>query len=143
MIAYSSVDRDALIRTVFGEARGEPKEGQAAVAHVAVTRAGYEPPAWWGKTLSAVCLAPYQFSCWLAGADRNHIDDLCSTDDGYQVIATVVDGVLNGLLPDPTNGATHYKVTGTKASWDASCERLGLVPTIIGRHSFYKLGPHA
>jgi N-acetylmuramoyl-L-alanine amidase len=136
-------DRDEMIRTVIGEARGERPIGQAAVAHVILNRAA--TPAWWGKTITEVCRHPYQFSCW------NKSDPNCSLLEGlhpdasiYKQIAGIVDVVLNvdiAVLPDPTGGATHYKVTGTPASWDAAAAHVE--PVIIGRHSFYKLGPHA
>lgn len=139
-LVVSDADRDCMIRTVWGEARGEKPVGEAAVAHVILNRA--KQPSWWGQTVMGVCCHPFQFSC------RNKDDPncaalnkLCKSDDGYQSIAVIVDAVLNGHVPDPTAGATHYKVTGTKSSWDKAT--IGVVPVIIGHHAFYKLGPNA
>ena len=132
--------RDAMIRTIYGEARGEPPEGKAAVAWVIRNRA--EEPSWWGNTLYGVCYRPYQFSCHNENDPNAQICKLLrETDPAYQLIAGVVQGVLAGSIDDPTKGATHYKVTGTKASWDKSAAQVPEI--IIGRHSFFKLGPHA
>ena len=49
-------------RTLYGEARAEPEEGQRAVARVLVNRMR---DGRWGKNLWSVCLWPFQFSCWL------------------------------------------------------------------------------
>ena len=64
----SQQDRDALIRTVAGEAGGEPAQGQAAVAHAILNRVaagGY------GDSIHDVVTAPikpgsqyHKFSVW-------------------------------------------------------------------------------
>lgn len=133
-------DRDAMIRTLYGEARGEKLIGQAAVAHVILNRAAN--PAWWGGTPYDVCHKKYQFSCW-NGNDPNSakIAALCASDDAYQALGAVVDHCARGLEPDPTGGADHYKVIGTHASWDSAT--VGVSHVEIGHHVFYKLGPRA
>lgn len=132
--------RDAMIRTVYGEARGEPDEGKAAVAWVIRCRA--EHPAWWGATIYRICYARMQFSCW---NDNDPNSKICrmlpESDPAYLAITPIVAGVLAGTIDDPTKGSTHYKVTGTKASWDKSAAQVPEI--IIGRHSFFKLGPSA
>lgn len=134
--------RDAVIRTVYGEARGEPDEGKAAVAWVIRNRAGWQPPAWWGATLYGVCYRPMQFSCHNENDPNASICKLLREDDpAYITIMRIVNGVLDGSIADPTGSADHYKVTGTKASWDTSAAKVPEI--VIGRHSFYKLGPHA
>lgn len=133
-------DRDAMIRTIWGESRGEVPAGREAVAHVILNRASN--PAWWGGTPFDVCHKKYQFSCWNAFDPNAHkIEQLCQSDDLYQEIGVVVDHCARGLVPDPTNGADHYKVTGTHASWDV--DTTGKDPVVIGHHSFWKLGPRA
>jgi N-acetylmuramoyl-L-alanine amidase len=130
----TSVDLDTAARTVFGEARGETVEGQIAVLWVIRNRV--LQPCWWGRTVTDVCLKPYQFSCWLP-SDPN--------SKKLQVVWELRDlaaDVFAGEHPDPTGGATHYKVTGTKASWDAAVAERGIEPVVIGHHSFFKIGPH-
>lgn len=140
--AISGIFRDAVIRTCYGEADGEPDEGIAGVAWVVRRRAEWEPPAWWGKNLYQVCHLHAQFDCWNPGTkDYQRTIALPETDREYLRIAKIVDGVLSGSIPDPTGGATTYKRTGTHASWDTAVAHM--VPTIIGHHSFFKLEPHA
>ena len=51
-------------RTVYGEARGESEKGRLAVACVLWNRLRAQRPHYGRKSLSAVCLKPWQFSCW-------------------------------------------------------------------------------
>lgn len=135
-----AVDRDAICRTVYGEARGEGIPGWAAVAHVILNRA--RTPAWWGFEVWDVCHHPAQFSCWNP-SDPNFLKLVSVPYRGADLsfISITVGKVCDGLIVDPTGGATHYKVTGTPASWDKAT--VGITPVIIGHHSFYKLGPKA
>lgn len=142
-ILLTPADVACAARTVWGEARGEPELGQVAVAWAIRTRAEWTPAAWWGISISGVCHAHAQFSCWnpddpnaarLAGP----VSDL----EGYDDIHAVVSGVLLGMAPDPTGRATHYVRRGSPASWLAACRALGIKPVSIGRHDFYALGPH-
>ena len=136
---YSPLDIDTLIRTVYGEARGEPMEGKIAVAHVALNRLKH--PGWWSRnrddipddTLAAVCRDPYQFSCWLEN-DPNRNVILTALAPALAESAQAVELVLAGIEPDPTGGATHYHAIGAMPKWAA-----GRTPTaIIGHHVFYE-----
>lgn len=135
-------DLDTMIRTLSGECRSEPLNGQIGVAYVIRNRATDPGKDWWGDTISEVCLKPYQFSCWLKAVwnTRNlkHMTDLRSTDAEYRALELVCLDVLHGNVPDPTHGATHYKVSGTPASWDKAI--VNMTPVVIGHHEFYKLG---
>lgn len=136
----TNVDLDTVARTLYGECRGEPEEGQIAVAWVIRTRA--EQPCWWGKTPAVVCLKKSQFSCWLP-SDPNSakLKSVTVYNPVFQRLFVLAKLVFSDTPPaDPTNGATHYKVTGTKASWDHATE--GLAAVVIGKHSFFKIGPH-
>lgn len=131
-----ALGRDAIIRTVYGEARGETTEGQAAVTHVVLNRVAQ--PGWWGRDAWHVCHTRSQFSCWnLDDPNAEKLEHLSPNDPGYVRIAAVVDTVLAGRFPDATHGATHYKVIGTKATWDKAT--VGVTPVCIGHHAFFKL----
>jgi hypothetical protein len=109
-------DRDALIRTVAGEAGGEPPIGQAAVTHVILNRlaaGGY------GDSISDIVKAPaagvnpargyHEFSTWnppSLGGNKGGALDPQSPD--YARIGDIVDKAYYGGTPDPTGGATHY-----------------------------------
>jgi N-acetylmuramoyl-L-alanine amidase len=130
---------DVLARTIWGEARGEGKEGMEAVASVILNRVavakrldGY----WWGNTVIQVCQKPYQFSCW------NKLDPnfkkLISVDEQDMYFATalrVAHRAMLGFVKDPTKGATHYHALNVSPDW-----AKGHTPTNrIGHHVFYAL----
>lgn len=136
-------DLDVLTRTLFGEARGESAEGQAAVGYVVKNRANWTPSAWWGDTISGVCKKSYQFSSWnVNDPNRSKMLMLSKTDPIYIVLNDIAARVISGEIEDPTQeigGATQYKVAGTKASWDYAV--ADLPSKQIGKHVFWRLPP--
>lgn len=130
--------RRIIIETVWGEARGELPIGQAAVTWVILNRAAES--AWWGTDPASVCLHPWQFSCRNANDPNSHkLAELTGHEASFLSVANVVDQVLADGIEDPTNGATFYKVTGTKAEWDNAA--VGKPTTVIGHHTFVVMGP--
>jgi N-acetylmuramoyl-L-alanine amidase len=124
--------------TVWGEARGEPWLGKVAVAWVIRNRV--EQPAWWGRDIIGVCTKPWQFSCRNANDPNSEKLAKVSDDDPvFMDCRDAVEAAFLGTEPDPTKGASHYKVLKTRASWDHAVRHM--TPTIIGHHAFYKLGP--
>lgn len=97
-------DDQIAVRTLWAEARGEPNEGQRAVAHVLINR---QKDGRWGKTLAEVCLAHKQFSCWLQ-SDPNWKALLRLSD--FDPVLVSVGAALSAARqePDFTGGATHY-----------------------------------
>lgn len=131
---YTSEDRDYLIRTIAFEASGESKEGQAAVAHVILTR---KRNGMWGDTVKDVVTHPWQFESWMT--KRAEIESLDPEDYRYRSAAQIADAVLAGKMPDPTTGATHFLNPAI-----VSQRRGGFLPSwatggglSIGRHTFY------
>lgn len=129
-----SDDRDALIRTVIGEAQAEPPEGQAAVAAVILNRARQR-----GMTPQQIVLETNQFEPWGNPATAARLSGISPNDPLYQSAAAQVDRALGGY--DPTNGADHFyapaaqQALGRNApSWAAG------EPMVIGGHNFYNLG---
>lgn len=120
------------VRTLWGEARGEPPEGQFAVAHVLRNRV---KDGRWGHTAGLVCLAPMQFSCWNA-SDPNRAKML-GLDDADSVLASCRAAWLQSASDsDPTQGACFYYADSLKydPSWAAT-----MTETIhIGHHHFLK-----
>ncbi len=134
-------DLAVMARTVFGEARGEPYEGRLGVAHCILNRVRADlgndgKPDWWGEGITAVCLKPWQFSCWLP-SDPNRARMLATEPDDPVMLACLkacVDALAGA--PDPTNGATHYFAT-TMPSAPRWAD--GRVPDlVIGRHAFFR-----
>jgi spore germination cell wall hydrolase CwlJ-like protein len=127
----SGTDRDVLIRTLYGEARGEAEAGQVAVVHVVRNRAKAR-----GTGAAVECQRPWQFSCWNA-ADPNRavILALATSSAAYQRLGQVVDRAW--AAADVTGGARHYHATSMKPfpSWATS--KGARVTATIGGHVFY------
>ncbi|MBH8610484.1 cell wall hydrolase [Pseudomonas mohnii] len=136
-------DRDVLVRTLWGEARGESLVGQIAVAWSIRNRVEMDlnrdgKPDWWGEGYAEVCQRPYQFSCWnkndpnfayLSGAKAIPLRELAQA-------RIAADQVIDGKVPDPTGGATHYYATTMPKppAWVKGAKQtLGL-----GHHLFFK-----
>ena len=131
MNPISTWDRLVMIRTVIGEARGEPAAGKAAVAWVIRNRF-YSGR--FGLTIAGVCMARKQFSCWNdSDANRQVCANYDENTDVYRQIAAIVEDVLSNEGVDPTANSTHYHVRNTPAYWAQEHE-----PIIeIGAHAFY------
>lgn len=132
-------DRDVLARTLWGEARGEGLAGMVAVAWTIRNRVDDgKDKSWWGEGYAGVCQKPYQFSCW----NRN--------DPNYQFLSgaraipfrelaqcrIAADQVIDGKVPDPTGGATHYYATTMPSApkWV-----VGAKQTLeLGHHRFFR-----
>jgi hypothetical protein len=99
-------DRDLIVRTVMGEANGEPFKGKVAVAAVVKNRLLSGD---YGDTVPGVLMAPKQFEPW--NTRRRELLSYKQDDPKYQEAAEAVDEAFSGN--DPTNGATHFANVGT------------------------------
>ena len=127
---------DILARTIYGEARGEPRETQKGVAAVVMNRVR-SAATWWGHDVVSVCLWPYQFSCWNSGDPNRAILLRPSREDGAFVRCWYLarNALSDPLADDPTGGATHYHTAGiTLPDWAASMEQSA----VLGRLVFYR-----
>lgn len=109
------------------EARGEPAEGQAAVAHVIRTRMRER-----GLDGCATVYQPYQFSWSSYPIEQQIIRDdaawMLAQDIAYRVM---IDGAA-----DPTNGANHFfAYRQVNPRW-----ARGRPQQKIGGHSFLRIG---
>lgn len=96
-------------RTLDGEARGEPVEGQKGIAHVMWNRVR-DPHKRFGLNLAQVCLQKWQFSCWNQNDPNYKV--ITSLDDNDPVLIAMVNLIDAARLEaDFTNGATHYYAT--------------------------------
>ena len=121
-------------KTIWAEARGEPLEGQIAVANVILNRA--RQGGWWGDDVAGVCCKPKQFSCWNEiDPNRAKMDGLELQDMAFARAVSVASGAWAGARhgADTTGGATHYHTAAIQPSWAAGHE-----PSVrIGNHVFY------
>ncbi len=140
MITDSLSDLEILTLTIYGEARGEPIEGQIAVGCVIRNRTN-------GKGFSQVCLAPKQFSCWnehdsnrviLEKIAQKMIAGQVLNDNMLDQISWVAKGIINNLIIDNTHGAKNYLTRklfiNNPPSW---AQNLKNEPLVIGRQLFF------
>ena len=139
-MAFSAADRDAIIRTVIGEAGNEPDSGKAAVAHVILNRVA--SGGFGGRTVPGVVFAKHQFEPWNVPEIAAKLRGIAPESKAYQQAAAVVDQVLGGALPDPTGGATHFLAPGVMKSRGAALPgwAQGTPLTTIGGHAFFRPG---
>jgi spore germination cell wall hydrolase CwlJ-like protein len=131
MVVPDSLDLWVPARTIYGEARGEGSPGMEAVAHVLVNRVADGE---WGKSLNSVCLWPYQFSCWLPGAN---LQSMVSVDDNDSLLSQCRNALILAMTSthDPVSGATFYFADYiTPPPWAGSMDFV----TKIGHHLFYR-----
>lgn len=131
---------DTAARTLAQEARGEPMEGQTAVAWVIKNRLA---DGRWGETLASVCLWHGQFSGWWCPRGTPSYQDpnfayacgLADDDATLSHMRSVLRVALDSAT-DPTNGATHYfNPSIVKApAWVQDATPCGK----FGRQAFYK-----
>lgn len=130
---------DVLARTLWGEARGEGSLGMQAVAAVIMNRAAISKKHrnfWWGRTVTEICLKPYQFSCW--NTNDPNLEKLRRVDDRDLYFSTalrIARRAISFTLDDPTAGATHYHAAGITPPWAAQAKPCA----VLGRHIFYRL----
>lgn len=123
-------DTDALVRTVWGEARNQDATGRKAVASVIRNRARMT-----SRPVSDVVLEAGQFEPWGDPQTRAQLEALDPASPDYQAILADIQGD-----DDPTGGATHFyapkaqEALGRDApAWD---DGTGVD---IGDHRFFRL----
>jgi N-acetylmuramoyl-L-alanine amidase len=106
---------DLVLVTLWGEVRGEPIDGQVAVANVLRNRVA---DGRWGDDYHSVCLAWAQFSClWptLGGPNFQRVITFARRVKDIEIftlperqLRLVVQGLFGNALVDNVNRATHY-----------------------------------
>ena len=126
-------DIDVLARTLWGEARGEGREGMTAVANVVMNRVNSKR---WPGTVAEVCQQPFQFSCWLSSdPNRSKLMAVTEDDSAFKIALEIAKYAVEEELFDITKGANHYHAWSVSPSW-----AKGVNPVVyIGSHIFYKL----
>lgn len=130
--------------TIFGEARGEPIQGQIAVGCVIRNRVNKRK-----KTYQEICLAPLQFSCWNKDDPNRPVleewaQKLIFGEEIKQAFLNqaiwIAQGIVNERIIDNTRNSDHYltnelyaqKLASPSAHWAKNLN----MKTIIGRHTF-------
>lgn len=116
--------------TTWMESRGEPEEGQLAVASVVMNRCAAR-----SQDVVSVVLAPLQFSAWNGNALARRLVATIDDSPAWRSCHRAACAAYHGLLPDPTHGANSYCVSTLRPDWyDAS-----RITATIGHHVFFKL----
>ena len=125
------------VMTLWQEARGEPREGQVAVAEVIRNRMQRKYQS--DGTVVGTVLRPYQFSGWNTGDANRRISAVLEEDDPIVV-------QLLGCWREAIGGASNYAkgavlylnptILGSEPPWLVESHRVA----IIGRHHFYDTG---
>lgn len=138
-------DAQILAVVIYGEARGESREGKIAVGSVVLNRRafGITHPKWgslYGDTISEVITAPFQFSCfnggdpngtkciWIAEHWEKATEENAVLNDCYGI----AQGLLGGEIKRNTN-ALYYHTLKARPAWR---DKL-TIETTIGNHIFY------
>jgi hypothetical protein len=125
-------DLDLMARTIVGEADDEPNIGKAAVAHVILNRMKQKD----APDAASIILAPKQFTAW---QDRpGYLASLSPKSKSYQDAYNIVQNVVRGDIPDPTDGALNYaNVDAVRRAGNTSAMRW-----INGMTNVSKIGSH-
>ena len=131
--ALTPLDRDAMVRTVLGEAGNQGPEGMAAVAHSILNRV---VSGRYGSNPTAVVLAPNQYEPW--STRRQELLSYDPNSAAYQRAGDIIDAVASGDVPDATGGATHFLNPATVMQRRGSLPDWAAKPIAkIGAHTFY------
>lgn len=129
--------------TIWAEARAEPIEGEVAVG--CVIRNRVLRPKRFGDTWQKVCLAKWQFSCWIPqGGEANYRMLMTRCEAAlkgelpwpWQAL-WIAEGIISGAIEDRVAGADHYY-----ANWMLKPPKWaeGVQPVaVVGVHRFFRL----
>lgn len=128
-------DLDCLTAAVYYEARGESREGQAAVAQVVLNRV--RSPAFPKTVCGVVYQGAASHSCQFSFACDRQVGAHHEADawDRARVVAS---RALGGYVMSTVAGATHFHVVSLGALWNGSMVKVAQV----GQHVFYGFGGH-
>jgi len=115
-----------LAEAVYFESRGTGPQSRAAVAHVVLNRAGDDE---FPDTPCDVVQDGCQFSYQCDGKPER----LTEAEDRAKALATAR-AVLEGAMPDPTNGALFFHSERIDPGWFATRDRTAT----LGGHIFYR-----
>lgn len=129
-----------LALTLWGEAAGRPVRAIEGVAAVVITRARLaarpDGPRHLGQGIAGICRSPFQFACWHPRHPRHAaLAALPPGDAAFAICRRIAARAIAGLLPDPTEAATHYHALDHLPRW-----AVGRVATAeLGGLAFYRL----
>lgn len=158
-ITADLTDEQALGLTMFAEAAGDRGDGSSVEERIGVgcVIRNRVTDRRWPKTFRRVCLQPWQFSCWNAGTDANHVRLMALADQVLRGQVTnpvltetlfLAGGIIVGTILDRTGGANSYYAPagmvppGRKPNWVFLNGKSGPehpATAAIGTQIFYRL----
>ena len=132
----SDYQKDILIRTALGEARGEGVEGMADVIQTIFNRTN-DPR--FPSDPAAAALENKQYSTWNTGAGGNNPQQFSKNSDIYKSAERALNLVLSGERPDYTGGAVFYKTPAVKSPFHDSQNKFGTIER--NGHLYYPTRP--
>ena len=118
-----------LAATIYFEARGEPLDGQVAVAKVVMNRV--ESPNYPNTVCGVVTQKRKSVCAFSFNCDKINLS--VQDSRAWTNAVRIASLVYRGKLKDPTKGATHYHATYVYPQWAE-----GAVAVAIGNHLFYR-----
>jgi len=118
---------DCLTEAIYFEARGEPWNGQLAVANVVLNRVNHPK---FPQSICDVIQQKHQFSYYWDGLPKTVQDP-----KAWHVAGQVAKMAMEGFVLDDIQNATFYHATHVRPKWSASFKETAQ----IGRHIFYKM----
>jgi spore germination cell wall hydrolase CwlJ-like protein len=133
--ADTASDLNCLTAAVYYEARGESREGQAAVAQVVLNRVRSPafPKTVCGVVYQGAAVHSCQFSFACDGSAGAHHEA-----GAWDRARAVAGRALGGYVMSTVAGATHFHVVSLGALWNGSMVKVAQV----GQHVFYGFGGH-
>ncbi|WP_255330733.1 cell wall hydrolase [Paracoccus albicereus] len=124
---FSEADLACLTEALYFEARGEGKQGQAAVAEVILNRVDSRA---FPSSVCGVVNQQSQFSYTIGGKKR------IGNKAAYLRVRNIAEAALSGAPRTLTNGATYFHTPSVRPAWSHRFQRT----VQIGRHIFYRSG---
>ena len=133
--AITMHDLDVMARTIFGEARNQPYDGQLAIAYVILNR--WRSPRWFSHpSISGVCLKQWQFSCWnVTDPNKERIERASYDEAGMRNALRAALQALDKPGEDHTKGSTHYYAPKVVSAPKWAKDKTPVAK--IGDHDFY------
>lgn len=124
---FTEQDLNCLAEALYHEARGETRQGQAAVAEVILNRVESRS---FPTTVCGVINQPGQFSYTIGGSKP------ISNKAAYLRARDIARNALSGAPRVLTDGATYFHTPAVRPDWSSRFTRT----VQIGQHIFYRRG---
>lgn len=126
VLEVSDEELYCLTQNIYFESRGEPVEGQIAVAHVTLNRMRHDK---FPNTICGVVWQRKQFS-WT----HDGLSDRPRNKEAWQNAEEIAKNILSGEIEDNTNGSLFFHSVNVKPYWRNKVN----FEVQIGRHLYYK-----